>query len=137
MVPGHGRLPAAKIKEHMIKRIESFGLNFKTDTINGTNDGCNTMISYGKMIRPKFMQLCLAHGGQLAILKVVCKKEKNPILNEEVTPANDEETEVEINADVDEDESDNESMTSEDEDEDETGLVNENPDDLLEFQGIY
>ena len=68
MVPGHGRLPADVIKEHYVRKIESFGLTFKKDILNSTNDGCKTMEKLGELIK-KLMQLCLAHGLQLGVVK--------------------------------------------------------------------
>ena len=38
MVPGEGRLPATKVMEHLVKKQESFGVNYKTDKIAGTLD---------------------------------------------------------------------------------------------------
>lgn len=69
MVRGEGRLPASKIKTLYKERIESFGLDFDKHIINSSNDGCSTMILLGKLM-DILMQLCLAHGVQLAILKV-------------------------------------------------------------------
>ena len=72
MVPGHGRLPATTIKQHYVKKIESFGLNFKRDIINSTNDGCSTMTKLQELLKI-LMQLCLVHGIQLGIVKVFYK----------------------------------------------------------------
>ena len=70
MVPGEGRLPAEKIFEHLQKKLETFGLSHKKDTINSTLDGCNTNKSLGKMLKT-LIQFCLAHGIQLGICKTV------------------------------------------------------------------
>ena len=70
MVPGEGRLPAVKIKEHLVKRLEAFGLSHKKHTINSTLDGCNTNKSLGKLLEI-LIQFCLAHGIQLGICKTV------------------------------------------------------------------
>ena len=78
MVPAYGHLPASKLKEKYVQRIEAFGLSFKQDVINSTNDGCAVMKLVGKKIKPKLMQLCLAHGFQLGICKTVYKKKKKP-----------------------------------------------------------
>ena len=87
MVPGHGRLPATTIKAHYVKKIESFGLNFKRDIINSTNDGCTTMEKLGRLIK-KLMQLCLAHGMQLGIVKVIYMAYKK-ILNDQTNDQDD------------------------------------------------
>ena len=78
MVPGEGRLPATKVMEHLVKKQESFGVNYKTDTIAGTLDGCTTNIKVGKELK-KLLQLCLAHGFQLGIVKTVYKPLKKKL----------------------------------------------------------
>ena len=161
MVPGEGRLPATKVMEHLVKRQESFGVNYKTDTIAGTLDGCTTNIKVGKELK-KLLQLCLAHGFQLGIVKTVYKplKKKELDSNDMTASANsesDHEEEEEENDSVEEVvESDGESSDSEDEihesgdeineseDEDEendagneTGMYEEAPEDVLALNGTY
>ena len=141
MVPAIGRTPAEKVYEHYVKKHESFGINYKTDTINGTLDGCTTNQKVGRLLK-KFIQLCLAHGVQLGIVKTIYKgmKEKNPIeheLADEVVDDNDEEIEsldgmsdsdIGDESEVEEDNSDD----SENEEE-EMGLFEVEPEETLEL----
>ena len=103
MVPGHGRLPAEKIQLLYVKRIESFGLNFKRDIINSTNDGCATMKKLEELLK-KLMQLCLVHGLQLGIVKTfyqAIKEIQNKLEEEDLDDDQDQ-------SDVSEDETDEE-----------------------------
>ena len=112
MVPGHGRLPAEKIQHHYVKRIESFGLNFKRDVINSTNDGCATMKKLKDLFLKKYlhfiMQLCLVHGLQLGIVKIFYKamKEIQNVLDNNQDHNEDDDDQDE--SDVSEDETDEE-----------------------------
>ena len=152
MVPGNGRLPAEKIKEHVVKKVESFGLNFKTDILNGTNDGCTTMEKYGDLIK-KLIQLCLAHGIQLGVVKGIYKEPKKKKTkktteieveeNDSDVEENDSDVEEYDEIDSDDDlisnlgEDDDRSVFDDDEldEQDETGLVNEAVIDTLELKG--
>ena len=157
MVPGDGRLPATKIRDHVVGRVEKFGLCFKTDVINGTNDGCKTMIKYGKEIK-KRLQLCLAHGTQLSVVKVnYIKKKKPKKTNAEVEPEkasdtfagsdeeiDDDDDQVTIYSDVEEEDQmlasdDDQDNESDEDEEDLTGLIEEapNPQQSLPLKGMY
>ena len=131
MVANDGRLQAEKIRDHVVGKVEKFGLNFETDIINGSNDGCTTMEKYGRLIE-KFIQLCLAHGFQLGVVKVIYipmaskKKElKNAASNAFVDDDDDD-----ANSDIDSEE--------EEDDNDDIGIITETPLKILKFQGkIY
>ena len=122
MVPGHGSLPAEKIKELYVARIERFGLNFNKHVINSTNDGCSTMIKLKKELK-KLMQLCLVHGIQLGIVKIVYVDDKENTVEIEVDQTN-------VESDDDEEE-----YTDESED-DETEANNEDTDDTDDNQWV-
>ena len=157
MVPGEGRLPATKVMEHLVKRQESFGVNYKTDTIAGTLDGCTTNIKVGKELK-KLLQLCLAHGFQLGIVKTVYKPLKKKQLDTDDMASQSESDEEEEGEDSGDEviESDGGSSDSEDDisesgdeidessDEDEeniagneTGLYDEAPEDVFPLNGSY
>ena len=148
MIPGEGRLPASKVKELLVKKLDSFGVNIKTDTIVGTLDGCTTNIKLGKDLK-KRIQLCLAHGFQLGIVKTVYILPRDNKFEsvEDVTDMeqNDAEDEI-IESDEElsefEDDSDSEDEIVDEEDEEyetrnETGLYEEEPEEALELNYAY
>ena len=154
MVPAEGRTPAEKVKIHLVNKLESFGIDYKKDTINGTLDGCTTNIKLGRLLK-KLLQLCLAHGFQLGIVKTLYvkkKKKNNPNSDEnenddetnedESTNEDTESEEEEEEADVDSgDEEDDYDMESGDEEEvfyrEEQGLYQEAPEEEFILDQSY
>ena len=122
MVPGHGRLPADVIKEHYVRKIESFGLNFKKDILNSTNDGCKTMEKLGELIK-KLMQLCLAHGMQLGVVKTFYLN----MIKKTLGNQNENITDDDYDDNSDEDQTDSEVEESDEEEEEQ---ISENDDDV-------
>ena len=125
MVPGHGRLPADVIKEHYVRKIESFGLNFKKDILNSTNDGCKTMEKLGELIK-KLMQLCLAHGLQLGVVKTFYLN----MIKKTLGNQNENITDDDYDDNSDEDQTDSEDEESDEEEEQNS----ENDDDNVESE---
>ena len=126
MVPGDGSLTAEIIRDHVVAKVEQFGLCYKTDCINGTNDGCTTMIKYGELLA-KLIQLCLAHGVQLSVVKTVYNLPAGQLaITNQPIQSNDDDDE---NEDTDDEEEDVDENSP-----DETGLVDEAP-EILELQG--
>ena len=152
MVPGDGRLPAEKIRDHVVGRLEKFGLNYKTDIINGTNDGCNTMIKYGDLLKI-LIQLCLAHGFQLGIVKTIyvgkAKKDKAQKISDEFKDNSedqieendveefDEEDVVEESSSLEENMDQDDDITYDEDTADDTGLVNDSNSEALNLKGIF
>ena len=136
MVPGVGRLTANVIKEKYIKRIEAFGLNFVRDIINSTNDGCSVMKSVGKKILPKLMQLCLAHGFQLGVVKTFYLNQKKKKKSQDIEDENeDDESMDEYEDEIGNLESDTNESSDEESDDDEDEI--EEPDDETGFIQEY
>ena len=122
MVAGHGRLPAETIQLHYVKRIESFGLNFKRDIINSTNDGCSTMKKLEDLLKI-LMQLCLVHGLQLGIVKIFYTAMKK-IQNEQNNDQDDDDEDEDDHDDDDEEVDDqDENDMSENETDEATGKI--------------
>ncbi|KAI6658832.1 hypothetical protein LOD99_15157 [Oopsacas minuta] len=55
-------------------KLKEFGIEFETDVISITTDGCSMMKKLGKII-PTNQQLCYAHGLQLEIQDVIYQKQ--------------------------------------------------------------
>lgn len=68
----HGSMPAEKCVEILNKKLSEFQLGF-TNIVSITTDGASVMKKVGKLIDPHH-QLCIAHGIQLAVIKVLYNK---------------------------------------------------------------
>ena len=161
MVPGEGSCPAEKIKEHLVNKLESFGINYKTDTIINTLDACSLNKKLGDLMK-KLIQLCLAHGVQLGIIKTVYKNKKKektsldevedqPVLDEQnlvenemedqTSDSEDEMSDVEAEANDSGEEMDESDLEVGDESDlevgDEQGLYQEAPEDVLVMNEDY
>ena len=158
MVPGEGSCPAEKIKEHLVNKLESFGINYKTDTIINTLDACSLNKKLGDLMK-KLIQLCLAHGVQLGIVKTIYqnkKKEKTsldedqPVLDEQnlvenemedqTSDSEDEMSDVEGDANDSGEEMDDSGEEMDESDVevgDEQGLYQEAPEDVLVMNEDY
>ena len=72
-----GRFSAEVCSSLISEKLSEFGINFKTDIVAITTDGCSMMKKLGR-ISPPFQQLCYAHGLQLVIQDVFyCKQSTN------------------------------------------------------------
>ena len=151
MVPGEGSCPAEKIKEHLVNKLESFGINYKTDTIINTLDACSLNKKLGDLMK-KLIQLCLAHGVQLGIVKTVYKNKKKektsldedqPVLDEQNLVENEMEDQTSDSEDEMSDVEGEANDSGEEMDEsdsevgDEQGLYQEAPEDVLEMNEDY
>ena len=61
-----GSFSAQLCSDAISKKLNEFGLDFSTDIVAITTDGCAMMRKLGRIIQP-FQQLCYAHGLQLVI----------------------------------------------------------------------
>ena len=158
MVPGEGSCPAEKIKEHLVNKLESFGINYKTDTIINTLDACSLNKKLGDLMK-KLIQLCLAHGVQLGIVKTIYKNKKKektsldedqPVLDEQnlvenemedqTSDSEDEMSDVEVEANDSGEEMDDSGEEMDESDVevgDEQGLYQEAPEDVLVMNEDY
>ncbi|UYV63589.1 hypothetical protein LAZ67_2004890 [Cordylochernes scorpioides] len=69
-------------------KLLEFGIDFETDIVCVTTDGCAMMVKLGHIIVP-LQQLCYAHGLHLAVMDVLYAKKKESILvNSGYDPAN-------------------------------------------------
>ena len=158
MVPGEGSCPAEKIKEHLVNKLESFGINYKTDTIINTLDACSLNKKLGDLMK-KLIQLCLAHGVQLGIVKTIYKNKKKektsldedqPVLDEQnlvenemedqTSDSEDEMSDVEEEANDSGEEMDDSGEEMDESDVevgDEQGLYQEAPEDVLVMNEDY
>ena len=140
MIPGEGRNPATKIQKDLQKKLESFGIRYKKNSINFTLDGCATNIKVARKMK-KFLQLCLAHGVQLGVVKTVYipskKMKSSEIESDNNDEANSEASEKENDELEDEEIDELEDEDSDDidasDDEDEIGLFKEEPNKVLEL----
>lgn len=126
MVPGDGKNPSEKIKKDLIAKLKSFGIHYEKHTVNSTLDGCNTNKKLARLMK-KLLQLCLAHGVQLGVVKTLYVATKNKDTTSsglELASTNDDE----IESDHEEmDESDTVDMDNNSEEEyDENDLEDEN-----------
>lgn len=85
---GTGKCDAYKLKEVVLKKMQSIGLDIKSDIVASTHDGASVMKKYGTLM-PFEKQLCINHGINLAILDVFYKK---PIIE---TPSDEEHSDCE------------------------------------------
>ena len=129
MIAVRGRCGAEKYKRLVFHKIEIHsGLNINTDILNFTNDGCNTMKKFGRLVLPILMQLCLSHVVHLSVVEVFFKKKVKVITeeNDEQDENNDDESNDVENDEEEsnEDEDDDDSSDSEyDDDDDDLGIV--------------
>ena len=135
MVAVSGPCPAKKYKEKAQMKIKAFGLDPNKDIINFSNDGCSTMKKLGRLVKPILMQLCLAHGGQLGVLDVFYKKNKNDDEDSDDEDSDDENQEISDENDEDFDQEDDE-FDNDDDVEDESGLIDETNEEFAELKDI-
>ena len=130
MVAVSGRCKAEKYKEEVFQKIKIHsGLNVKTDILIFTNDGCNTMKKFGRLVRPTLMQLCLSHVVHLSVVEVFFKK-KVAVENDD--EPDDDADEGNGDESSDEEASDDDSSDAEEDDNDDIGLV-----DVEEIPGEF
>lgn len=103
----HGSMPAEKCVEILNKKLSEFQLGF-TNIVSITTDGVSVMKKVGKLIDPHH-QLCIAHGIQLAVIKVLYNNktdlhEANKLRDENI----DEDSESDTGNESDSEYSDNE-----------------------------
>jgi hypothetical protein len=66
----HGSMDAKEAERLLVKRVSQFGIDFESEIVNISCDGCSVMTRLGKNIIPE-QQLCLAHGIHLAVKAVM------------------------------------------------------------------
>ncbi|UYV63827.1 hypothetical protein LAZ67_2005760 [Cordylochernes scorpioides] len=65
-------------------KLLEFGIDFETDIVCVTTDGCAMMVKLGHIIGP-LQQLCYAHGLHLAVMDVLYAKKKERVVPEFVS----------------------------------------------------
>ncbi|UYV80790.1 hypothetical protein LAZ67_19001745 [Cordylochernes scorpioides] len=65
-------------------KLLEFGIDFETDIVCVTTDGCAMMVKLGHIIGP-LQQLCYAHGLHLAVMDVLYAKKKDRVVPEFVS----------------------------------------------------
>ena len=69
-----GSFSAERCSKTISDKLNEFGIDFETDIVGLTTDGCAMMKKVGKLI-PALHQLCYAHGLQLVIHDIFHKKQ--------------------------------------------------------------
>lgn len=68
-----GNLPAEKCADEITNKLNEYNISLEKHVVSMTTDGAAVMTKLGR-ISPSEQQLCLVHGIQLAVVKVLYKK---------------------------------------------------------------
>ncbi|UYV62483.1 hypothetical protein LAZ67_2000748 [Cordylochernes scorpioides] len=79
-----GVFSSEQCKYVICAKLLEFGIDFETDIVCVTTDGCAMMVKLGHIIGP-LQQLCYAHGLHLAVMDVLYDKKKERVVPEFVS----------------------------------------------------
>ncbi|KAI6653079.1 hypothetical protein LOD99_3915 [Oopsacas minuta] len=77
----YGKMPAEKVLELLERILIEFNIEWQKHIVSITCDGAPVMVKMGRL-SGNDQQLCLAHGVHLAVVAVLCSKNRIPIYDE-------------------------------------------------------